>query len=76
MSNIILLIFFAVVGSYICAKSHAAGGSVIFALVAFALLLSTPVGAALPGVFSAFVTAVDRASAPAVSGPDGSGVDR
>jgi hypothetical protein len=71
MDNVGGLIFFAVVGSYICAKARVPGGAVVFALVAMVLFLSTPIGAGLPGVLSTFLNAIDRASSPALSGPVG-----
>ena len=73
MENVGVLIFFAVVGAYICAKSRVPGGAVAFSLVAMVLFLSTPVGAGLPGVVSAFFNAIDRASSPALTDPAGNG---
>jgi hypothetical protein len=59
------------VGAYICAKARVPGGAVAFSLVAMVLFLSTPVGSGLPGVVSAFLNAIDRASSPALSDPAG-----
>jgi hypothetical protein len=76
MDNVGGLIFFAVVGAYICAKARVPGGAVVFALIATVLFLSTPVGAHVPGLMSSFMNAIDRASSPALSGaeqPEGSG---
>lgn len=66
--NVGVLIFFAIVGAFICAKARVAGGAVVFALVALVLFVTTPVGAGLPGAISDFVTAVDRAATPALDG--------
>ena len=76
MDNVGGLIFFAVVGAYICAKARVPGGAVVFALIATVLFLSTPVGAHVPGLMSSLMNAIDRASSPALSGvdrPHGSG---
>ncbi len=74
MENVGLLIFFAVVGAFICAKARVAAGAVVFSLVALVLFISTPLGAGLPGAVSGFLTAVNTASTPALTGPDeGSG---
>jgi hypothetical protein len=70
VNNIGGLIFFAVVGAYICAKARVPGGAVVFALFAAVLFLSTPVGAHVPGLMSSFMNAIDRASSPALSGAE------
>jgi hypothetical protein len=74
VDNVGGLIFFAVVGAYICAKARVPGGAVVFALVAAVLFLSTPVGAHVPGLMSSFMNAVDAASSPALTGGDGAEV--
>ena len=71
MSNIGVLIFFSVVATYVCAKARVAGGAVGFALVAALLVLSTPVGAGVPGALATFVNAVGSVSEPVLSGTDG-----
>lgn len=63
-----LLIFFAVVGSAICARSRFAGGAIFFAVVAAVLFISTPVGAGLPGALSSFLSTLDHAATPALNG--------
>jgi hypothetical protein len=73
MDSVGVLIFFAVVGAYICTKARVPGGAVVFSLVAMVLFLSTPVGSGLPGVVSAFLNAIDRASSPALTDPAGEG---
>lgn len=63
-----VLIVFAMLGAVICAKSRSAGGAVVFAGVALALFIATPVGAGLPGVLSDFVSAVSQAAQPLTNG--------
>ncbi len=72
--NVGVLIFFAILGAFICAKARVAGGAIAFAVIAVVLFVTTPVGAGLPGAISDFVTAVDRAATPALSGSDGRAV--
>jgi hypothetical protein len=73
MGTIGVLIFFAIVGSVICAKSRSAGGAVVFAAIGLALFISTPAGAGLPGMLSDFLAAVSQASEPLTSGGPGAG---
>lgn len=68
MPNVGVLIFFAIVGAFICAKSRVPGGAVVFALVALVLFISTPVGAGLPGALSTFLSTLDTAATPALTG--------
>lgn len=68
MGSVGLLIFFAVVAAFICAKARVAAGAVLFSLVALLLFISTPVGAGLPGAISSFLNAVDHAATPPLSG--------
>lgn len=63
-----VLIFFAVIGAFICARARVAGGAIVFALVAFVLFISTPAGSGLPGAISEFLSTVDQASTPALDG--------
>lgn len=64
MGGVGVLIFFAVVGSVICARVRVASGAVVFALVALVLFIGTPAGAGLPGMVSSFLSAVGAASQP------------
>jgi hypothetical protein len=64
MGGVGVLIFFAVIGSVICAKARSAGGAVLFSLIALALFVATPAGAGLPGMLSDFVSALSEASEP------------
>ncbi len=68
MGSVGLLIFFAVVAAFICAKARVAAGAVLFSLVALVLFISTPVGAGLPAAISVFLTAVDHAATPPLNG--------
>lgn len=71
MPNAGVLIFFAIVGAFICARARVAGGAIAFAVVAMVLFVTTPVGAGLPGALADFITAVDEAATPALDGADG-----
>ncbi|MBN9100519.1 MAG: hypothetical protein J0I49_20735 [Pseudonocardia sp.] len=68
MGIIGVLIAFALVGALICAKSRSAGGAVVFAGIALALFIATPVGAGLPGMLSDFVSAISQAAQPLTNG--------
>ena len=71
MSSVGVLIFFAIVGAFICARSRVAGGAILFALIAVVLFISTPVGAGLPGAVTDFVTKVKDVSGPLTQGGSG-----
>lgn len=73
MGTIGVLIFFAVLGAFICAKARSAGGAIVFALIALVLFIGTPAGAGLPGMLSDFVSAVSQASEPLTSGSEAVG---
>jgi hypothetical protein len=68
MGTVGVLIAFALVGALICAKSRSAGGAVVFAGIALALFIATPVGAGLPGMLSDFVSAISQAAQPLTNG--------
>jgi hypothetical protein len=68
-----VLIFFAIVGAFICARARVAGGAVVFALIALVLFVTTPVGVGLPGAIANFLTSVDHAATPALTGSRGVG---
>lgn len=59
-----VLIFFAILGAFICAKARVAGGAVIFSLIALVLFIGTPVGSGLPGAVGAVLHSVSEASQP------------
>jgi hypothetical protein len=73
MPNVGVLIFFAIVGAFICAKARVPGGAVVFALVALVLFIGTPVGAGLPGMVSDFMSAIGAASEPLTGGTEAVG---
>lgn len=78
MSGVGVLIFFAIAGSFICAKARVAGGAVVFALVGLVLFLGTPAGSGMPDAVTQFLSTFDSASTPALNnelGDDGPGED-
>ena len=68
MPGVGLLIFFAVVGSMICARARVAGGAVVFALIALVLFVNTPAGSGLPGAIGGFLSSIQQAAAPLTDG--------
>ena len=71
MSNVGVLIFFAILGSVICARARVAGGAVVFGVLAVVLFVSTPIGSGLPGVGSSLVSTVKDVTAPVTQGSHG-----
>ena len=71
MSNVGVLIFFAILGSVICARARVAGGAVVFGVLAVVLFVSTPIGSGLPGVVSSLVSTVKDVTAPVTQGSHG-----
>lgn len=63
-----VLIFFAVVGAFICAKARVPGGAVVFALIGLVLFIGTPAGAGLPGMVSDLLSSISEASQPLTDG--------
>jgi hypothetical protein len=63
-----VLIFFAVVGAFICAKARVPGGAVAFALIGLVLFIGTPAGAGLPGMVSDLLSSISEASQPLTDG--------
>lgn len=69
-----VLIFFAIVGAFICAKARVAGGAIVFALIGLVLFIGTPMGAGLPGMVTDVLSTVSKASQPLTQQPEsGSG---
>ena len=66
-----MLIFFAILGSVICARARVAGGAVVFGVLAVVLFVSTPIGSGLPGVVSSLVSTVKDVTAPVTQGSHG-----
>ncbi|MDD7967799.1 hypothetical protein [Actinomycetospora lemnae] len=75
MGSVGLLILGAVLGAFICAKTRSAAGAVVFSLIALVLFIGTPVGQGLPGAIGGFMSAVDQATTPALSGEAGAPTD-
>ena len=71
--NIGALIFFAIIGAFICAKSRSAGGAIAFAIIAVVLFVGTPAGSGLPGFLSTFIGTVSDASTPLTNGTGAAG---
>ncbi|WP_141282374.1 hypothetical protein [Pseudonocardia hydrocarbonoxydans] len=71
MTDVGLLIFFAVLGAVICAKARVPAGAVVFSLIALVLFVGTPMGAGLPGAVSTFMSTVGEASQPFTNGNPG-----
>ncbi|WP_214364965.1 hypothetical protein [Pseudonocardia sp. H11422] len=70
-----VLIFFALVGAFICAKARVPSGAVAFTVVALALFVATPVGQGVPDAVAGFFSAVDDATTPVLN-EEGSGASR
>ena len=68
MSNVGVLVFFAILGSFVCARSRSAGGAILFAAIAVVLFITTPLGAGLPGALSSFVNTVSHSTGPILDG--------
>jgi hypothetical protein len=68
MGAVGLLIVVAIGGAFICAKARSAGGAIVFSLLALVLFVATPVGQGLPGAIGTFLSAVDSAATPALTG--------
>jgi hypothetical protein len=68
MPSVGALIFFALIGSFICARVRVAGGAVVFAAIALLLFVTTPLGAGLPGAAASFMSTVSHATDPVLDG--------
>lgn len=64
MENVGILIIFAVLGAFICAKARVPAGAVVFSLIGLVLFVSTPAGAGLPGAVTGLFDTVDDATSP------------
>lgn len=73
MGTVGVLIAFAILGAFICARSRSAGGAVVFSLIALGLFITTPVGSGLPGALTEFMTSVQQASEPLTEGSEAVG---
>lgn len=72
MPSVGVLILFAILGAFICAKARVASGAIVFALLALVLFISTPVGSGLPGAITQVISSVDHAATPALDGTQAS----
>lgn len=73
MESVGVLIFFSLVGAFICGKVRVVAGAVVFTLVALVLFVGTPAGQGLPGAVADFLHAVNSASTPVLTKPTGQG---
>ncbi|MEU7813877.1 hypothetical protein [Pseudonocardia sp. NPDC049154] len=62
-----VLIFFALVGAFICARARVPGGAVLFALVALVLFVASPIGQGVPGAVATFFSTLDDAATPVLN---------
>lgn len=73
MGSVGVLILFALLGAFICAKARSAGGAIAFFGLALVMFVATPVGSGLPGAVSTFVSSFDQAATPALNGTQRAG---
>ena len=71
MSSIGVLIFFAIIGAIICARSRSAGGAILFGVIAVVMFISTPMGSGLPGAVGSVVSTVRDITTPLTQGSHG-----
>lgn len=67
MDSVGVLIMFAVLGTFICAKARVPGGAVVFALIGLVLFVSTPAGSGLPGAVAGLMDTADESTTPALT---------
>jgi hypothetical protein len=68
VSGVGLLILFAILGAFICAKTRSPSGAVVFSLIALVLFIGTPVGQSVPAAVGKVMSTVDQATTPALNG--------
>ncbi|MDT0348140.1 hypothetical protein [Pseudonocardia charpentierae] len=68
MQSVGVLILFALVGAFICAKARVAAGAVVFSLIALVLFVSTPAGSGLPTAVASFLSTFNAAATPPLTG--------
>ena len=68
MQSVGALILFSILGAVICAKARVAGGAIAFSLIGLVLFVSTPTGRGLPEAVSGFVSVLDGAATPTLTG--------
>jgi hypothetical protein len=62
-----VLIFVAVLGAFLCAKARLAGAAIVFSLIAFVVLVATPLGQGIPDAAATFFSTLDGASTPVLN---------
>jgi hypothetical protein len=67
MQAVGVLIFFAIVGAFLCAKARVAGGAIVFSLVALTLFVATPAGQGLPGAVATFMSTLNNTTTPVLT---------
>ena len=68
MQSVGALILFSILGAAICAKARVAGGAIVFSLIGLVLFVSTPAGSGLPRAVAGFLSTVDGAATPVLTG--------
>lgn len=61
---------FAIAAAVICGKARVPAGAAVFSVIAAVMFISTPAGSGLPGAVTSFLSTVDEAATPALSGHD------
>jgi hypothetical protein len=56
-----------VLGAFLCAKARFAGAAIVFSLIAFVILVATPLGQGIPGAVATFFSTLDGASTPVLN---------
>jgi hypothetical protein len=67
MQAVGVLIVFAIVGAFLCAKARVAGGAIVFSLVALTLFVATPAGQGLPGAVATFMSTLNNTTTPVLT---------
>ncbi|GAA1858707.1 hypothetical protein GCM10009836_43680 [Pseudonocardia ailaonensis] len=67
MEAVGVLIFFSIVGAFLCAKARFSGGAVAFSLVALVLFVATPAGQGLPGAVGSFLSTLNHTTTPVLT---------
>jgi ABC-type glycerol-3-phosphate transport system permease component len=67
MEAVGVLIFFSIVGAFLCAKARFPGGAIVFSLVALVLFVATPAGSGLPGAVATFMSTLNDTTTPVLT---------
>jgi hypothetical protein len=68
MPSVGILILLVIAGTWMCIKARAAGPAAVFAGLTVLFIVSTPVGAVLPGAVGNLFSVVDSATSPVMNG--------